>query len=255
MKKLISFLMATVLCVGMSTVVMATESEDTGNVTPEYLAVAPEITTVIDGQQVTLVSNQLTTEYTADELLVLMDNATHVFDPEEYTLTFLAKPTDYSLPAGVTMPTGGITITLTFEDSNGNPVLMSSEEYYYVIHEKVEGQGVVETFCVRGNADGSLTISGVYSLSPFYVGTLEEVNAPGGNGGGNGGNGGGTGNNGGNNGNGAGNAGATSGNNSSYYYEEEVSPKTADTGYMVAMMAMVAFAGVVVVTRKVNVNR
>lgn len=233
--------MATVLCVGMSTVVMATESEDTGNVTPEYLAVAPEITTVIDGQQVTLVSNQLTTEYTAERLLELMNEATNVFDPEEYTLTFLAKPADYSLPAGVTMPTGGITITLTFEDSNGNPVLMSSEEYYYVIHEKVEGQGVVETFCVRGNADGSLTIHDVYSLSPFYVGTLEEVNAPGGNGG--------------NNGNGAGNAGATSGNNSSYYYEEEVSPKTADAGYLVAMMAMVALAGVVVATRKVNVNR
>lgn len=250
MKKLFSFLMTAVLCIGMTTAVMAAESEDTGNVKPEYSTIAAEATTVIDGEKVTLVSNALTVVYTGDEILDMWAENNSYIDrnKDKFEITILGQPADYTLPAGVTMPQGGIELTFTFTDVDGNPIILEEGKEYYIFHElNTEGSGELEVLLNEANADGTITVH-VNRLCPFYVATLEEIDDNGGNGG-NGGNNG----NAGNNGNG-GNTG-NNGNTGAGVADATTSPKTSDAGYMVAMIAVVALAVVVFSARKVNANR
>lgn len=250
MKKVMSFLLTTVLCLGMATTVFAApspeiktdspitdnsgkvDSPNKDNSTTTLLAG----TTVINGQTVQLnvsyINDAVKATFTKAQAdaydavygVIASGDTNKIFAMQKdliknvagKTVTSVKNPrlVDVSLPAGTTIPTEGIAITLT--DSN-----VKAGMNIVMLHLKEDGTW--ENIAVKVE-DGKITGT-FYSLSPVYYFEVEEA--------------------------------VESGYTPYYPADETVAPKTGETSIAlyVSLLSVVFAAGVVVCTKKVKVNR
>jgi len=173
MKKVMGFVLTAVLCLGMTTTVLASNSrveDNTGNM--------PSSSTVIDGVEVELevktveearASLSAEQQTKIDEVLAVVNsgNATEVAEMQKTLIKDVAqkdvsqvknsKLVDLTLPVGQTIPAGGISLTIS--DSN-----ITAGMNIVMLHLKTDGTWENIPVTV-----GNGTIIGTFtSLSPVY---------------------------------------------------------------------------------------
>lgn len=179
MKKLLSFVLVAVLCMGMTTTVFAANSPSINNTTT-----IPTGSTVIDGVEVTLeiktveaakADMSLEQQAKIDEVLTVVNsgNTSAIVEmqktlieevaKEEVSTIGYSKLVDVALPVGQTVPAGGIQITIT--DSN-----IKAGMNIVMLHLK--GDGTWENIPVSV-ANGAI-VGTFTSLSPVYYFELVE---------------------------------------------------------------------------------